>query len=100
MWNLVRLFLRNLFYQKKKITVKKKIDLTRQDRIGYIVWYKCECECKSMATFAESFCCRDTNEIPDENFKGKSNSKAVIERCLHLLRIYTQLLNLTHDILF
>ena len=53
-----------------------------QGRIGNIDGCKCGCESKPMATTAEIFCCIDKNEIPDENFKVTSNSKAVIERCL------------------
>ena len=35
---------------------EQEINLTPLDRIGNIDWRKCGCECKSMATFAESFC--------------------------------------------
>ena len=27
-------------------------------------------KCLSMSTYAESLCCRDTNEIPDDYFEG------------------------------
>ena len=72
--------------------MKKKINLTPQDRIGNIDWWKCGCECKLMTTFAESFCCRDANEIPDENFKGTLNSKAVVERCLEQKQSFSDVL--------
>ena len=31
-------------------------NLTPQDRIDIIDWWKCGCECKPMPAFAESFC--------------------------------------------
>jgi hypothetical protein len=40
-----------------------------QVRIGNTDWCLCG-RCKSMDTFSESLCCRDTNEIPDELFQG------------------------------
>ena len=39
-------------------------------RIGNIHWCLCG-ECKPMETEAESLCCLDTNEVPDEHFEGK-----------------------------
>ena len=35
---------------------EEEISLAPQDRIGNINWRKCVCECKSVVTFAESFC--------------------------------------------
>ena len=35
---------------------EEEISLAPQDRTGNINWRKCVCECKSVATFAESFC--------------------------------------------
>ena len=40
-----------------------------QARIGNINWCKCG-NCKPMKTYAESLCCQDTNEVPEENFAG------------------------------
>ena len=48
----------------------EETNLTPQDKIGNIDWYRCGCECKPIAIFAEHFCCRNTNEILDENFQG------------------------------
>lgn len=39
-------------------------------RIGNIHWCLCG-ECKPMETEAESLCCLDTNEVPDEYFEGE-----------------------------
>ena len=39
-------------------------------RIGNTHWCLCG-ECKPMETEAESLCCLDTNEVPDEYFEGK-----------------------------
>ena len=38
--------------------------------IGNINWCSCGGHCKPMQTYTESFCCRYTNEIPDELFEG------------------------------
>lgn len=38
-------------------------------RIGNIDWCLCKC-CKSMDSEAESLCCQETNEIPEEFFQG------------------------------
>ena len=38
-------------------------------RKGNTDWCICGC-CKAMETESESFCCRDTNEVPDEYFEG------------------------------
>ena len=39
-------------------------------RIGNISWCTCG-ECKPMESEKESFCCLDTNEVPDEYFEGQ-----------------------------
>ena len=39
--DLVRLFLGTLFNRKKKITLKKEMNVTPQDRISNIDWCKC-----------------------------------------------------------
>ena len=44
--------------------------LLTTNRIGNIKWCKCGERCQAMKTEEESLCCRDTNEIPDDNFKG------------------------------
>ena len=36
-------------------------------------WCLCR-KCLSMSTYAESLCCRDTNEIPDDYFEGNYNT--------------------------
>ena len=41
-----------------------------ESRIGNINWCSCGGHCKPMQTYTGSFCCRDTNEIPDELFEG------------------------------
>ena len=41
---------------KKPFVSDEEFNLTPQDRIGNIDWCKYGCECKLMATFAESFC--------------------------------------------
>lgn len=38
-------------------------------RIGNTEWCMCG-KCKVMLTYTESLCCRETNEVPDENFEG------------------------------
>lgn len=40
-------------------------------RIGNVNWCKCG-YCKPMESEAESLCCLDTNQIPDENFEGNN----------------------------
>ena len=55
------LILRNILYREhfesgEESKCEEEIDLTPQDRIVIIDWCKCRCECKSMATFTESFC--------------------------------------------
>ena len=44
------------FVSEEENTCEEEINLTPQERIGNADWYKCGCECKLMATFAESFC--------------------------------------------
>ena len=40
-----------------------------QARIGNTDWCLCE-RCLAMDTYAESLCCQDTNEIPEDFFEG------------------------------
>ena len=40
-------------------------------RIGNNTWCSCGGHCKPMQTSAESLCCKDTKEIPDELFDGR-----------------------------
>lgn len=48
-----------------------------QSRIGNTSW--CECgNCRAMKTYTESYCCRDTNEIPDEYFEGRQTCEMMI----------------------
>ena len=42
-------------------------------RIGNTSWCLCG-KCLSMSTDAESLCCRDMNEIPDDYFEGNYNT--------------------------
>ena len=44
------------FVSEEANNCEEKINLAPQDRIGNIDWCICRCECKLMATFAESFC--------------------------------------------
>ena len=44
------------FVLEEKNNCEEEINLTPQDRIGNSDCCKCECECKLLATFAESFC--------------------------------------------
>ena len=48
---------------------EEEINLAPQDGNGNIDRCKCGCECKPTVTFAVSFCCRDSKEIPDGSFK-------------------------------
>ena len=54
LWNLIRLFLRNILYRKNNC--EKEINLAPQERIGNIDWCKCGWKSKPMATFGESLC--------------------------------------------
>ena len=40
-------------------------------RIGNTSWCFCGGECLPVSTYAESLCCLDTNEIPDDYFECK-----------------------------
>ena len=44
------------FVSEEENNCEEEINLTLQDKVGNIDWCKCGCECKSMTTFAESFC--------------------------------------------
>ena len=44
-------------------------EITEQTRIGNTKWCQCS-NCMSMETYEESLCCRDTNDVPDDYFKG------------------------------
>ena len=60
------------FEQAFIITEEKNCREKNKNRLGNIDWCKYGCECKYLqygAIFAVSFCCRDKNEIPYENFK-------------------------------
>ena len=47
---------KKLFLSEEEHNRKEEINLTSQDAIRNIDWYKCGCECILMATFAERFC--------------------------------------------
>lgn len=44
-------------------------DSNEESRIGNTNWCLCG-KCLPMCTYTESFCCLDTNEVPDEYFEG------------------------------
>ena len=44
------------FLSEEENNGKEQINLTSQDAIRNIDWYKCGCECVLMATFDERFC--------------------------------------------
>ena len=44
------------FVSEEENNCQQEINLTPQDGIGNFDWGKCGCECKLMATLAESFC--------------------------------------------
>ena len=44
-------------------------EITEQTRIGNTKWCQCS-NCMPMETYEESLCCRDTNDVPDDYFKG------------------------------
>ena len=44
------------FLSEEENNCEEEINLTPQDGISNIDWCKCQCECKLMATFADSFC--------------------------------------------
>ena len=44
---------------------------TENERIGNNDWCVCGKKCRRMQTYTESYCCQDTNEIPEDFFKGK-----------------------------
>ena len=48
---------------------EEETNLTPQVIIDNIDWCKCQYECKRTTTIDKSFCSRDTNEIPEKNFK-------------------------------
>ena len=41
------------------------------ERIGNNDWCVCGGKCRALETYTESYCCQDTNEIPEDFFKGK-----------------------------
>ena len=50
-------------------TIDKVNQNQKPSRIGNVNWCTCG-ECKPMESETESFCCLDTNEVPDEYFEG------------------------------
>ena len=47
-----------------------KSETQKHGRIGNTDWCQCG-ECKPMATYMESLCCQNTNEVPEELFEGQ-----------------------------
>ena len=54
-------------------------NLTLQEVIGNIDWWKCGCECKPMATLAESFCL--LLRLKSRNVRGASRHAAFMDNC-------------------
>ena len=75
----INIYRKNILYWKKKIT-EEETNLTPQDRIANIDWCKCGCECKPMATFAESFCL--LLRLKSWSTRGASRHSAFIDNCL------------------
>ena len=66
-------------YRKKHSVLEEETNLTQQDRIAYIDWCKCECECKPMVTFAESFCL--LLRLKSRSARGASRYSAFMDNC-------------------
>jgi len=65
-----------LSIQRPKKTTHLSINIDSQVpelRIGNVNWCICG-KCEPMKTEAESFCCLDANEVPDEYFEDKNNN--------------------------
>ena len=45
----------------------------KKERIRTTDWCTCG-KCKKMLIYTESLCCRDTNEVPDDNYEGSYNN--------------------------
>ncbi|XP_065060247.1 P2X purinoceptor 7-like [Rhopilema esculentum] len=45
---------------------------SERERIGNAYWCVCGGKCKAMETYAESLCCQETNDIPENYFQGQS----------------------------
>ena len=58
------------------------------NRIGNSNWCVCGGICKPMETYTESLCCRETNEIPKDFFKGE-----ILTFVFHYLLFYYKSLN-------
>ena len=52
-----------------QVEVQNEEDIIVPKRVGNIDWCLCKC-CKPMESEAESLCCRETNEFPEESFQG------------------------------
>ena len=70
---------KKLFVLEEENNCEEEINLTSQDRIGNSDWCKCGCECKLMATFAESFCLLLT--LKTRSAGGASRHLAFICNC-------------------
>ena len=57
-------------YAEEEQKYERKQSILSLSRIGNTHWCTCG-ECKPMETEAESLCCLDTNEVPNEYFEGK-----------------------------
>ena len=55
------------------------------ERIGNNDWCVCGKKCRAMQTYTESYCCQDTNEIPEDFFKGKILIIPEIIRILNII---------------
>ena len=59
--------------EEEEVTQSQTSESKSKSRIGNTDWCQCG-ECKPMDTEAESLCCLDTNEVPEEYFEGNQGS--------------------------
>ena len=52
------------------VTTFMEEKVVENSRVGNVDWCLCNC-CKPMDSEVESFCCKETNELPEELFEGK-----------------------------
>ena len=64
--NVYRKDIEQAYMITRRNNCEEKTNLTSENRLDNIDWCKCGCECKPTGKFAVN---RDTNKIPDENFK-------------------------------
>ena len=61
---------------------KSEAKVPSSQRVGNNDWCDCGGVCRVMGTATESYCCRDTCEIPDDYFEGSYIKPRALKRSL------------------